>query len=483
MTQEEDSEIIHHGQNEITSHLNNNKSSLNNENNIDISNDINIDTNNGNRKRILLQDSSNIWNHNAWDSVEWTESQKLHAQQVISNHYMFVSNNNLKIKNNNENECNNNNFDSNNNINNNEKWNKFYTFHDRYFFKDRKWLQIEFPELFPYSHHKEKNAHNSHTSNDNNEISFNLRDGNNKRNPIKILEVGCGAGNTLFPILREYKKNIKINSMQREQIDKQHEIEIKSNNNDNSINSDNSNDQDNKFLWGCDFSSKALELIQSFREYDSNLMHIFQYDLTSGNNICTRENLNLGHNDEDNDKNDNDNDKNDKSNKSNEMNENIMNTGNDNNSDNESTITDATLSLQSQSSLSLSLFNSSSFFDIIVMIFVLSAIPPVKVSICLRSLLMALKPGGILLYRDYGLYDLTQLRFKAEQCIDKNFYTRGDGTFSYYRDEEETRQLFLSHGFECIECKTDSRLVVNRLRKLQMHRIWIQGRFKRPLTI
>ncbi|CAI5441304.1 unnamed protein product [Caenorhabditis angaria] len=103
--------------------------------------------------------------------------------------------------------------------------------------------------------------------------------------------------------------------------------------------------------------------------------------------------------------------------------------------------------------------------DYIVCIYVLSAIHPDNIRNAIKNLYDLLKPGGMLLLKDYGRYDLTQLRFKKDRMIDENLYCRGDGTLVYFFTMEELENLFGELKMEKKVMHVDRRLIVNRAKQ------------------
>lgn len=112
----------------------------------------------------------------------------------------------------------------------------------------------------------------------------------------------------------------------------------------------------------------------------------------------------------------------------------------------------------------------------ILQIFTLSALPIERMPLAIQECFSVLKPGGMLLFRDYGnsstcwaricsvryffmdifnfcivikpgLYDMTMLRFAPEQRIGYREYMRSDGTRSYFFSLESLRDLFSNAGF------------------------------------
>lgn len=137
--------------------------------------------------------------------------------------------------------------------------------------------------------------------------------------------------------------------------------------------------------------------------------------------------------------------------------------------------------------------------DVVVMVFIFSALEPAQWKQAVRNIFTLLKPGGEVLFRDYGRGDLAQVRFKKGRYLDENFYVRGDGTRVYFFEEDELRRIWSGEafedeneddavgmdeskiGFEIVNLATDRRMLVNRQRKLKMYRCWMQGRFRRPV--
>ncbi|KAL8714544.1 MAG: hypothetical protein Q9220_001492 [cf. Caloplaca sp. 1 TL-2023] len=289
-------------------------------------------------------------------------------------------------------------------------WNRFYANNTANFFKDRKWLIQEFPVL--------------------GEVTQQGVGGK------VVLEVGAGAGNSCFPILRGNRNE---------------ELEV----------------------WACDFSERAVQVIRSAEEFDERYLRAEVWDVASP----------VQH-------------------------------------------------------LPAGLEEGS--VDVVLMVFVFSALHPGQWEQAVRNLWRALKPNGEVCFRDYGRGDLAQVRMKKGRWMEENFYIRGDGTRVYFFEQEELRGIWTGEafrsdhkgcdggeaqdgkrsregenevvddaaatttstmadgetqqtademageepaaevGFEIVSLGVDRRMLVNRHKQLKMYRCWMQGRFRKP---
>ena len=117
--------------------------------------------------------------------------------------------------------------------------------------------------------------------------------------------------------------------------------------------------------------------------------------------------------------------------------------------------------------------------DVCLLIFVLSAVNPDKMVHSLQNLAGVMRPGGLVLFRDYGIYDMAEIRMAEQKGhkIGDNFYVRKDGTRAYYFSEAVLQQMFEEAGFGVRELKMHKRVVRNRKEQADMHRRWVQGTF------
>ncbi|XP_063964965.1 tRNA N(3)-methylcytidine methyltransferase METTL2-like [Lytechinus pictus] len=365
----------------------------------------------GNR---YLENPDNVFQHNAWDNVAWDPEQLEAAKKKVDeNSSQPVNQEKRELY---EAEA-------------DRYWNEFYSQHQNKFFKDRHWLFTEFPELssdcvqvsgketgsesgisqgtteaeaVPQVRKAQRTlesdpqntlpliASEGEGNEDCGQSSASTRtcsgeakadeslddnvDFPGKSASKRILEVGCGVGNTIFPILQ-------------------------------------TNADPSLFVYGCDFSSVAVDIVRQHAEYNSSRCHAFVCDISDPASKFP--------------------------------------------------------------------FPDNSL-DLIVLIFVMSAINPERFLSTIQTLTRLLKPGGRILFRDYGRYDMAQLRFKKGRCLSDNFYVRGDGTRVYFFTQDELQELFSSAGLIEEQNIIDRRLQVNRGRQLTMYRVWIQCKYRKP---
>ncbi|XP_073663683.1 tRNA N(3)-cytidine methyltransferase METTL8, mitochondrial isoform X2 [Tursiops truncatus] len=307
----------------------------------------------------ILTDPAKVFEHNMWDHMQWSKEEEEAARKKVEENSAVRVLLEEQVKY--ESEA-------------SKYWDTFYKIHKNKFFKDRNWLLREFPEILPVGqkteekvkelswNHVKVHAANCFSrmhcptmpeeKNHDREISgssdgqnkagsdfSNLDSKEHRKGPLKtelfpgsnatfrILEVGCGAGNSVFPILNTLQNAPEF------------------------------------FLYCCDFASGAVELVKSHASYRAAQCCAFVHD------VCDD---------------------------------------------------------------GLPYPFPDGILDVILLVFVLSSIHPDRMQGVVNRLSKLLKPGGMLLFRDYGRYDKTQLRFKRGHCLSENFYVRGDGTRAYF---------------------------------------------------
>lgn len=119
--------------------------------------------------------------------------------------------------------------------------------------------------------------------------------------------------------------------------------------------------------------------------------------------------------------------------------------------------------------------------DYILLLFVQSAIAPRHYEYIVDLAWKILKPGGSVLFRDYGKYDMAQLRFEAGakrqgNRLSDGFYVRGDGTRAKFFSQDELRAVW-EGPFLPGNIVMHTKKFVNRKTGVEMKRIWIQGKW------
>ena len=131
--------------------------------------------------------------------------------------------------------------------------------------------------------------------------------------------------------------------------------------------------------------------------------------------------------------------------------------------------------------------------DVILCVFVLSAVDPAHAETFVRQLYQTTKPGGTVAFRDYGVFDLPMMRFppkayrsSAEFDFDgrsPRLFCRGDGTLARFFHCETIQKLFEEAGFtEIEELRYATVFNHNRKTKQKMKRVFVHGIFRKPVA-
>jgi SAM-dependent methyltransferase len=330
-------------------------------------------------------------------------------------------------------------------------WNKFYSSHETNFFKDRHYLYKAFPNEFSIVYGNNNDCGEGICdSKAENKVEKSSKEIIDSEENFTITEIGCGVGNTVLPLL-------EIDPFILVPVSTQHHSNTKNDDNDANDNKE-IYEKKNLVIWGLDFSSVGIELLRKDSRYINNTdrARAQVWDITSTHP-----------------------------------------------KDIKTAIIATKISQQQQQKQQVeNQYCLESSSDISLLLFVLSAISPDKMLQAAKNVASTLKPGGVLLLRDYGRYDEAQIKLgtSRNKRLAENFYVKHDGTRCYYFTIEDVERLFGSGssnegnesdvfgnkmekgaGLEVLEMKYVQRLYKNRADDATRRRVWVQARFRKPL--
>ena len=126
--------------------------------------------------------------------------------------------------------------------------------------------------------------------------------------------------------------------------------------------------------------------------------------------------------------------------------------------------------------------------DAVLAVFVLSAVPPLRLPPFLASVCTCVRPGGVVLVRDYGIYDQAHLRFSPAAACDASgrLFFRQDGTLARFFDRDELVDAVCSGAADAGvhlsgEAEWHTVAVRNRAKDLTMRHVFVHAVFTRAL--
>jgi methyltransferase-like protein 6 len=123
--------------------------------------------------------------------------------------------------------------------------------------------------------------------------------------------------------------------------------------------------------------------------------------------------------------------------------------------------------------------------DYVLTVWALSALPPgPMLEAAASGLAQLLRPGGMVLLRDYADGDMRMHMFRErgqDGGPSGRLFTRGDQTWAYFFTVGDLSALMGRAGLDTVECRVEERVVENRKNGVKMHRRWLVGRFQKPL--